>query len=402
MDTAVDESRQDIPFLDFSDPEFSTRSDQVLVARERGWCARTPYGLAILRHREAGLLIRDRRMRQGSHFWPDATGNAGSFAEFWKRSLIGMEGERHKQFRRIVEAALSPRHVEALRPRFVAIAEELASDFQPDGQIEFMRQFCSPFAAMAICELIGLESSDWAKIAGNAARLGSAMNIGCRDVHAQSNDACDQLTELSVDLIGKARSDPGHESYVKRLVAEFDRSCIDDEQALLDLVVITIFGGVDTTKSQLGLAMALLAQNPEEWRKLRQSPELVPNCVEEVVRHRPTTTWVTREAVEDFEFGGKKIYSGETIHLLVHSTALDPSITQNCKFDVSARRKAHFGFGGGTHHCPGHLVARTDMACALGVLVKKLESVAMCEHARWLPESGNTGPICLPLRCKLA
>jgi len=90
---------QSLPYLDLANPEFSTRSDDVREARENYWCAQTPYGLAVLRYREVGMLLRDRRLRQGSHAWPDKHNLEGSFAGFWKRSVISREGESHRRLR---------------------------------------------------------------------------------------------------------------------------------------------------------------------------------------------------------------------------------------------------------------------------------------------------------------
>ena len=84
---------QDLPYLDLTAADFSTRGTEVLAARTRYWCARTPFGIAVLRHRQAGQLLRDRRLRQGSHAWPKYMGLEGSFSEFWTNSVIGQEGD---------------------------------------------------------------------------------------------------------------------------------------------------------------------------------------------------------------------------------------------------------------------------------------------------------------------
>ena len=387
-------------FLDFTAPGFSTRSADVFDAQSADWYAETPYGIAVLRHREAGQLIRDKRLRQGSYAWPDANGLTGSFAEFWKRSLIGMEGDRHRQVRRIAEAALSPRFIEALQPEFEALAEELVDHFPGSGEVEFIEAFGLPYAARAVCNLLGMNSrDDWETIADDAAAMGLAMVVDCRRHQAKFNAACSRLFDLASELVERVRRGSMRQGFVERIVAGFEEQKILDESCLRDLVVITIFGGVDTTKSQLGSAMALFAEHPEQWQALRNSPELASQAVEEVVRHRPATTWVTREAKEDLEFGGRIIPAGQTVHLLVHASAFDPAVEPVREFDISARRKAHFGFGGGVHHCLGHLVARTDMACAVRVLSRRVKSLELLEDPRWLPATGNTGPESLRLAC---
>ena len=45
----------------------------------------------------------------------------------------------------------------------------------------------------------------------------------------------------------------------------------------------------------------------------------------------------------------------------------------------------------------GHLVARTDMCAALTVLADRLREPRAADPATWLPDSGNTGPVRLPI-----
>ncbi|MEM7270566.1 MAG: cytochrome P450, partial [Pseudomonadota bacterium] len=97
------------------------------------------------------------------------------------------------------------------------------------------------------------------------------------------------------------------------------------------------------------------------------------------------------------EFQDIPIRSGETLHILVHATARDPAICDDPEFSILAKRRAHFGFGGGAHHCMGAAVARADIACALGALTERIKTLRPAGPADWLPDSGNTGPVRLPL-----
>ena len=82
---------------------------------------------------------------------------------------------------------------------------------------------------------------------------------------------------------------------VGRLISFNDPIKDVSHQDLIDLLVITIFGGVDTTRSQLGFLMALFARYPDQWVDLRRDLTLVPNAVEEAIRAWHTTSCATRE-----------------------------------------------------------------------------------------------------------
>ena len=113
---------------------------------------------------------------------------------------------------------------------------------------------------------------------------------------------------------------------VGRLISLNDPIKDVSRQDLIDLLVITIFGGVDTTRSQLGFLMALFALYPDQWVDLRRDLTLVPNAIEEAICAWPTTTWATREVTEAFECDGVLFPKGITVHLLVHSSAKDPAL----------------------------------------------------------------------------
>ena len=390
------------PYLDLADLGFSTRSPAVMAARDANWCARTPYGLAVLRYREAGQILRDRRFRQGSYNWPDTMGLEGPFADFWKASVIGHEGRVHQRMRALAVPALSEDYVTSLIPAFDDIARTLCQNLRHTDTCEFQSAFCEPFAGQAIATLLGMDRGDWPMVAHDAAELGLAMGIRAKEFEPRFNAACERLFKLSDNLVAKVRAGQDDHSYVARLVAMFDKNgdCRHDE--LLNVIVISIFGGVDTTRALLGLGLSLFIENPDQWQKLRGDAALIPAAVDEFIRARPTTTWVTREAVEDLEFGGMTIARGTVLHLLVHASARDPEICEDPAFDITARRHRHFGFGGGAHHCIGHYVARTDMAAAVGALRKTFATVCYSGTPEWLPDSGNTGALRLPIRYEVS
>ena len=384
------------PFLDLSAPGFSTRSRAVVDARSTLWCAETPYGIAILRHREAGQLLRDKRLRQGSHNWPARHGLKGSFARFWSRSIIAQEGDSHRTLRMVATRALSDDFVDGLRPGFDRIASDLVGQIKPGREIEFMSQFSQVYAGQVICHLLDLPLDRWSQVALDASDLGLAMSVDCKSHEKRVNAACDRLMALADDLVKEARRNSS-EGFVARLLEAFGDPAAIDLQTVLDLIVIVIFGGVDTTRAQLGFAINHFANAPQDWQALRDDPDKVAFAIEEIIRQNPTTTWATREAVESFIFKGREIPKGQTVHILVHASALDPSVREDPAFDISKRGKSHFGFGGGAHHCIGHHMARTDMRSALHALSRRFEVVRPAGTAEWLPDSGNTSALHLPV-----
>jgi len=417
-----------VPFFDIADPGFSVTSAQVRQAREAGWYARTSYGLAVLRYDQVSRLIRHPDLRQGSRLWPAHHGiTSGPFADWWASWVLNMEGEEHQRLRRLLNPAFSRRLVEPLRPRFGALAAELVDGFAEPGRCEFMAEFAEPYAARVIAILLGIPEEEWPTIAAESAAVGLAMGVRIREHLPRIEAALARLYDYADALIADRQRSP-RDDFVTCLVqaqagepgqaAQAGQVAQAGQAAqrgpgdagltaaeLRDSLVLLIFGGFDTTRNQLGLAMQAFLDHPAQWRLLAERPELGPAAVEEVMRIRPTTTWVTREAMADFTFDGLVISAGTTIHLFCESAGTDPGDAGDAGpggavagFDITAgERRPHFGFGGGIHYCLGHYVARTDMCEALTVLARRLREPRPGGEAAWLPDSGNTGPVLLPI-----
>jgi cytochrome P450 len=383
-----------VPFLDVADPAFSITSAEVRRAREAGWYARTNYGLAVLRYDQVSRLIRHPDLRQGSRLWPAHHGiTSGPFADWWSGWVLNLEGEAHQRLRRLLNPAFSRRIVEALRPRFLDLAGELVDSFAEPGRCEFMAEFAEPYAARVVAIMLGIAEDEWPTIAAESATIGLAMGVRIREHLPRIEAALAALYDYADALIAGRRRDPRDDLVTGLLRSQAGKEGLTTTE-LRDSLVLLIFGGFDTTRNQLGLAMAVFMDHQDQWQLLREHPELGEAAVEEVMRVRPTTTWVTREALADFTFDGLTIEAGTTIHLFCESAATDAVP----EFDITASgRPPHFAFGGGIHYCLGHYVARADMCAALTVLAGRVYDPRPAGTAAWLPDSGNTGPVRLPI-----
>src|SRR5690348_4880887 len=310
-----------VPYFDVADPAFRVTSAEVRRAREAGWYARTSYGLAVLRYDQVSRLIRHPALRQGSRLWPAHHGiTSGPFADWWASWVLNLEGEAHHRMRRLLSPAFSRRIVEGLRPRFADLAGELADSFGGTGRCEFMADFAEPYAARVIVILLGIAEQEWPAIAAESATLGLAMGVRIREHLPRIEAALAALYGYADAVIAARRREPCDDLVTSLLKSQSQAGQGGLTTAeLRDALVLLIFGGFDTTRNQLGLAMQVFLEHPGQWRLLGERPELGAAAAEEVMRVPPTTTWVTREALADFTFDGLDIEAGTTIHLFCAS-----------------------------------------------------------------------------------
>ena len=385
------------PFLDLADPTYSVRSDPVRAARDVSWYARTPYGLAILRYEEMGKLLIHKSLRQGSHAWPEHNGvGSGHFADWWRNTILVTEGTDHRRLRKFVNPAFSPKTVKRLMPEFERVSHELIDQFIEKGSCDFMKDFADPYAGRVLTMLLGMPDSAATEILRLAADMGLALGVTYKESLPIIEKATEEMYALVGELVAERQAAP-KDDILSVLVNAADGDDRLSHDELMNMGVMLVFAGVDTTRNQLGLGMSMFLDHPDQWEILACEPDLGMAASNECMRMRPTITWVTREAIEDFEFQDLEIKSGTTLHLLSESAGTDPETFEIAPFDITQKRTKNYGFGGGMHVCLGQIVAKNDMAIAYRILSSRLTDIHAEDGAKWLPDSGNTGPVSLPI-----
>lgn len=386
-----------IPFLDVKATDFSIRSEIVMAAREKHWYANTPYGVAILRYEDANALQNDKRLHQGTRRWPEHNEiQSELLVPWWNEMMLSLEGQDHIRLRKLANPAFSPRIIEALTPEFSKLANNLIDNFCEKGSAEFMNEFAEPYSAKVITLLLGLPENLWREIADLATKLGYVFSVTFKEDLPEIEQALSGILKITQHLID-THKDSDSDSFISTMVkASVDGEKIT-ERELLVLLSFIIFAGFDTTRNQIGLGIQTFSKNKDQWRLLGENQKYARTAVEEVMRLNPTITWFSREAIDDFQYKDLLIKKGMTLQFYNVQIGSDHRKYDPLEMDITLARAPHFGFGGGMHHCLGHYVARIDMQEAFKALANRIPDFEIENGAHYLPDSGNTGPIELPI-----
>ena len=212
----------------------------------------------------------------------------GSLADWMRMAILNKEGEQHARLRRLVSKAFTPRAVDALRPVMRAVAHELIDGFAARGTCEFMAAFADPYPSRIICELLGIPRERYAQFHGWATDLGLAFSYAVAEHLAQIEAALQGLYACVDDLLAERRAAPGPDLVSALIAAEEAGDQLSDAE-LRVMVTALVFAGQDTTRNQLGCALATFLAHPAQWVRLAEEPALAARAVEEVMRVRPSS-----------------------------------------------------------------------------------------------------------------
>lgn len=148
----------------------------------------------------------------------------------------------------------------------------------------------------------------------------------------------------------------------------------------IEVVILVIGGGIDTTRVALGVQVALLLEHREQWEAICQDQVLNSGAVSESLRYEPSVASISRFTLENIDLDGHVVAAGSSVVLSTISANRNERVfDQPDKFNIrrTDHPKLHPAFGGGAHRCIGGALARAELEENLFTLALRLPGLRM-------------------------
>lgn len=292
-----------------------------------------------------------------------------------RNQMMENEPPVHTRLRRPVASAFARGHVERLRPRVRALADELLDAVDPAG-FDVVAEYAEPLPVLVIAELLGVPVSyapslrDWSQAIVRMYEPAPGPAV----VHAAVAAASD-FAALVRELIGERRQRP-QDDLISDLVAT---ELTEDEQVAA--VVLLLNAGHEASVNVFGNGLAAML-----GRGLVPG-EAVERTVEEMLRFDSALQLFERTATEPVQVGDVVVEEGQRIAALLGAANRDPAVFDRPDtFDVARDPNPHLAFGVGVHFCLGAPLARMELVESVGALFERFPELALAAE----PESRGT------------
>jgi pentalenic acid synthase len=330
----------------------------------------------ITGHEEARKVLLDAATFSSDRQHPAYPALAPRFEAARKvRNFIGMDPPEHTGQRRMLISSFTAKRVAALRPAITEIVDRLLDDVVRHGPgVDLVPTFALPVPSVVICRLLGVPYADHEFFEHQSRRIANGTSSA-----EETADAFGRLRTYLHGLIEAKRGGDG-EDLLDVLVAEQLEEGTLTTADLVDLALLLLVAGHETTASALALGVVILLEHGAEGEAT--DPTRVNGVVEEVLRHTTVADAVGRFATRDTQVAGVRIAAGDAVMVALSAANRDPLVFPDPdRFAPSRGTRNHVTFGYGAHQCIGANLARAELEIALSRLFTRLPTLALAVPA---------------------
>jgi cytochrome P450 len=314
--------------------------------------------------------------------------------------LVMTDPPFHTALRKSYNASFLPHAVAKWEEPARKLAREIIAEVAPKGKCDLVTDVAARFPLTIICQMMNVPRSDWASLLrwSNMAIASDEPEYQIGTAEETRREGFVRISTYCLKAALERRGQPITDLLSAMGNAEvYGRKWNEREIAFNG--VLTVLGGIDTTRNTTAGAMLELIRHPQEMARLRANPVLMRTAVEEALRWTSPIAHVRREATRDFELRGQKIRQGDWVVVWIASANRDEEVFPDPdRFDVGRTPNEHLAFLYGEHYCLGAHLARLELRVILSELITQLPDMQLDGEIQWTQSTQVPGIKHMPVK----
>lgn len=295
-----------------------------------------------------------------------------TFSSETKRRAVpnGMDPPDHTRFRRALEPFFTAERMADLEPHCRKIATDLAANILQHDEVDFVSAYADPFSLKSHCAFLGWNPDRWEQLIGWTHRNQQATLS--RDREAGKSLALAFIGYVNDELAVRRQAgvEARDDVMTGLMQADVDGRTMSDDEIASALRNWT--AGHGTVSAGIALVTLHLAQHGDLQQQLRQSPELLPAAIDEILRVDGPLVSNRRTTTREVTIGERTIPANENLNLMWMAAnrdwrAFDDPETVRLDRDPAD----NLLFGRGIHDCVGAPLARLELRVAIEELLTR-------------------------------
>jgi cytochrome P450 len=276
--------------------------------------------------------------------------------------FIAMDPPKHDVQRKTVSPAVSPMNLAILEPLIRERASKILDSLPIGEEFDWVDKVSMELTAMTLATLFDMPQEDRRKLTYWSDVVTAAPGQGLIDTIEQKMEIFVEYHAYFTKLWNERVNAPPAGDLISMLAHGEATRNMEPREYFGNVVLLTV-GGNDTTRNTITGSVLALNQNPDQYKKLRENPGLIPSMVSETIRWQTPLAHMRRIATRDFDIGGKTIKKGDKVVMWYVSGNRDDEVIENPNAYIIDRERPrqHISFGFGIHRCVGNRLAELQL-----------------------------------------
>ncbi|MCI1776723.1 MAG: cytochrome P450 [Paenibacillus lautus] len=279
-------------------------------------------------------------------------------------SVLRQDPPKHRQLRKLVSHAFTPRMIESLAPKIQEITTSLLDEAEKKGKMDIVADLASPLPITVIAEMLGVSMEYRERFkAWSDALVGDNP-----DAYYQCQR---EMSEYFSEIAEDRRRHPQDDLITKLVEARIDNEHLT-ELEIIGFCILLLVAGNETTTNLISSAVLAFDSLPEVRAEVLGDSALLPGAIEEVFRYFSPVQLMFRSVKQDTVLRGQELKQGQFVYIWMASANHDEDVfDQPDVFNIHRNPNPHLGLGSGIHYCMGSQLARMESRIALQTLLDR-------------------------------